>query len=90
MTTEQQVDRTPPFQNCRFRECDLPGQCRAEGKCHHPAAPAPSAQEVLWVVTRLKMLYNFRLPAEGGQILELKDGMRITAPTESRGSPPSA
>jgi hypothetical protein len=50
----------------------------------------PSAQEVLWVVTRLKMLYNFRLPAEGGQILELKDGMRITAPTESRGSPPSA
>jgi hypothetical protein len=32
---------TSPFPNCRFRECDLPGQCRTEGQCHHPAlAPA--------------------------------------------------
>lgn len=23
------------FENCRFEECDLPGQCIAEGKCHH-------------------------------------------------------
>lgn len=27
----------PPFDNCRYRICDLPGQCRGEGKCHHPA-----------------------------------------------------
>lgn len=26
----------PPFDNCRFKLCDLPGQCRIEGKCHHP------------------------------------------------------
>lgn len=26
----------PPFDNCSFRLCDLPGQCRGEGKCHHP------------------------------------------------------
>lgn len=26
----------PPFENCRFQLCDLPGQCRSEGKCHHP------------------------------------------------------
>ena len=25
-----------PFSNCRFQECDLPGQCVGEGKCHHP------------------------------------------------------
>lgn len=25
-----------PFENCRFQECDLPGQCVSEGKCHHP------------------------------------------------------
>ncbi|WP_419204363.1 hypothetical protein [Bordetella trematum] len=42
----------PPFGNCSFRMCDLPGQCRAEGKCHHPAsAPvAGEAQPVAWMV----------------------------------------
>jgi hypothetical protein len=39
------VDRTPPFSNCRFRECDLPGQCRSEGKCHHPVTTAPARSE---------------------------------------------
>ena len=34
----------PPFDNCSFRMCDLPGQCRGEGKCHHPAS-APVAGE---------------------------------------------
>jgi hypothetical protein len=33
-----------PFPNCRFRECDLPGQCRSEGKCHHPAIPQAASQ----------------------------------------------
>ncbi|WP_321820748.1 MULTISPECIES: hypothetical protein [unclassified Burkholderia] len=33
----QIVPRAPPFQNCQFRVCDLPGQCRSEGACHHPA-----------------------------------------------------
>ncbi|MGX6999852.1 hypothetical protein [Caballeronia sp. KNU42] len=27
-----------PFANCRYRTCDLPGQCRDEGHCHHPAS----------------------------------------------------
>lgn len=27
----------PPYDNCSFKLCDLPGQCRGEGKCHHPA-----------------------------------------------------
>ena len=26
----------PPFDDCSFQECDLPGQCVGEGKCHHP------------------------------------------------------
>ncbi|MGN6589323.1 MAG: hypothetical protein ACTHKE_03425 [Sphingomicrobium sp.] len=26
----------PPFANCSFHICDLPGQCLGEGKCHHP------------------------------------------------------
>lgn len=44
----------PPFDNCSFRMCDLPGQCRGEGKCHHPAptisgASTPVAGEaVAW------------------------------------------
>ncbi|QEA10861.1 transcriptional regulator [Bordetella phage vB_BbrS_PHB09] len=33
----------PPFDNCSFRMCDLPGQCRGEGKCHHPVSAAPQA-----------------------------------------------
>lgn len=36
---------TPPFGNCSFRMCDLPGQCRGEGKCHHPSDAAPQASE---------------------------------------------
>ncbi|WP_244119442.1 hypothetical protein [Burkholderia gladioli] len=35
-----------PFANCQFRICDLPGQCKAEGKCHHPrAAVSPATAE---------------------------------------------
>lgn len=25
-----------PFNDCQFEFCDLPGQCKGEGKCHHP------------------------------------------------------
>jgi hypothetical protein len=48
----QPVEQTPPtigtqapFSNCRFKCCDLPGQCRDEGKCHHPAVPAAQPVE---------------------------------------------
>lgn len=30
----------PPFPNCKYQHCDLPGQCRSEGKCHHPKVPS--------------------------------------------------
>jgi len=33
-----------PFSNCSFRLCDLPGQCRGEGKCHHPLPAAPEVK----------------------------------------------
>lgn len=36
-----------PFSNCRFQICDLPGQCRGEGKCHHPAVPAATQSAVV-------------------------------------------
>jgi hypothetical protein len=39
------VHRTAPFSNCKFRECDLPGQCRSEGKCHHPASEPKAAED---------------------------------------------
>jgi hypothetical protein len=43
---------TTPFSNCRFRECDLPGQCQDEGKCHHPAVPAANGSvPVAWMTT---------------------------------------
>ena len=35
------ADSNPPFSNCSFRICDLPGQCRAEGECHHPKDKQP-------------------------------------------------
>lgn len=25
-----------PYKNCQYQICDLPGQCKGEGKCHHP------------------------------------------------------
>lgn len=35
----------PPFAECEFQYCDLPGQCVSEGKCHHPKAqPAPTTE----------------------------------------------
>ncbi|BCQ23113.1 hypothetical protein NK8_12380 [Caballeronia sp. NK8] len=39
-----------PFSNCQFRECDLPGQCRSEGKCHHPRA-AGASEPIAWKTT---------------------------------------
>jgi len=43
-------EKQTPYANCRYRICDLPGQCRGEGKCHHPAAapqaPAPTGIEL--------------------------------------------
>lgn len=35
------ADSNPPFSNCSFRVCDLPGQCRGEGECHHPKDKHP-------------------------------------------------
>lgn len=29
-------DIKSPFAECKFELCDLPGQCRGEGRCHHP------------------------------------------------------
>jgi len=38
-------DIKAPFPNCKFRLCDLPGQCIEEGKCHHPVELPASAKE---------------------------------------------
>ena len=34
------VPQEPPYPNCQFKICDLTGQCKGEGRCHHPSAPA--------------------------------------------------
>ncbi|MFM9932088.1 hypothetical protein, partial [Achromobacter xylosoxidans] len=51
----------PPFDNCSFRMCDLPGQCRGEGKCHHPenAAPQASAEAAAAVRTLIRKGYTW-------------------------------
>lgn len=60
----------PPFDNCSFRMCDLPGQCRGEGKCHHPAS-APVAGEVLfWYRPRSDGWYEG--PIHNGRIEEAR------------------
>ncbi|HDR9758766.1 hypothetical protein KDX16_33610 [Burkholderia vietnamiensis] len=38
-------ERTAPFANCSFHHCDLPGQCKSEGTCHHPARAAGSLSD---------------------------------------------
>ncbi|HDR8930474.1 TPA: hypothetical protein QDA84_000468 [Burkholderia vietnamiensis] len=38
---KRDMAQAAPFANCQFRVCDLPGQCRAEGACHHPKPSAP-------------------------------------------------
>ena len=42
ITKPTQPSPEPPFGNCRFSACDLPGQCKAEGRCHHPKDGPPS------------------------------------------------
>jgi len=37
--------QTSPFSNCGYTHCDLPGQCRSEGECHHPRAEPPMTNE---------------------------------------------
>jgi len=44
MSTKGLGDRTAPFANCSFRECDLIGQCLSEGKCHHPIKSQPKPE----------------------------------------------
>lgn len=37
----------PPFANCKYQICDLPGQCVSEGKCHHPRDDSAPAADTL-------------------------------------------
>lgn len=51
-----------PFTNCKYRICDLPGQCKSEGKCHHPAPAVPEEQwitELRYELMKSKMTHNF-------------------------------
>lgn len=36
MADNYSEQRNAPFSNCKYTLCDLPGQCKSEGKCHHP------------------------------------------------------
>ena len=42
MNTEREA-KNPPFGNCQYKHCDLPGQCRGEGECHHPTKESTAA-----------------------------------------------
>jgi hypothetical protein len=53
-----------PFDNCKFQICDLPGQCKGEGKCHHPAKHAKD--EITLPITE----YEAKMSA-GDQMAEL-------------------
>ena len=67
--------RVPPFDNCSFRECDLPGQCRAEGRCHHPRPapyPAPSPTSAQELVERAAILLETF--ATHGMLSHYEDG----------------
>jgi hypothetical protein len=45
--TEHDIERIAPFTNCQFKYCDLIGQCKSEGKCHHPRAEKQGEYETL-------------------------------------------
>lgn len=53
---EQDSHYKPPFDNCQFKLCDLPGQCRGEGKCHHPARI--NEQDVRKILLRVEPGFN--------------------------------
>jgi hypothetical protein len=69
-----------PYANCRFQICDLPGQCKGEGKCHHPAvqpAQAASAQhyppssatpEMIAAAEQVEDLYRRGTPDTWGKV----------------------
>lgn len=61
-----QVDHTPPYGNCSFSLCDLPGQCRSEGKCHHPATDGHDdiegrAHQLVWDAAQAGMVLRIDL-----------------------------
>ncbi|ALA45429.1 hypothetical protein ADP64_000041 [Achromobacter phage phiAxp-2] len=81
----------PPFDNCSFRMCDLPGQCRGEGKCHHPAsAPvAGEAQAQGKLVAVLNVVENgfgrtvdVEMLEAGNQLPTGRWAVRLAAPAE--------
>lgn len=58
-----------PFPNCQFKVCDLPGQCRAEGKCHHPL---PDATKLGEEIMRLADEYGMESRVNQRATLEAK------------------
>lgn len=43
--TDDVLRQMPPYENCTYTYCDLPGQCLSEGKCHHPRAEEVNRRE---------------------------------------------
>ncbi len=56
-------ERKAPFSNCSFELCDLIGQCKSEGKCHHPLKI--SAQAITSMQTEQPIQYLLRIDCEG-------------------------
>jgi hypothetical protein len=38
--SEPVANKQTPYANCQFQICDLPGQCKGAGRCHHPVTVA--------------------------------------------------
>jgi hypothetical protein len=38
--SEPVANKQTPYANCQFQICDLPGQCKGAGRCHHPITVA--------------------------------------------------
>jgi hypothetical protein len=55
------------------RICDLPGQCRSEGKCHHPRAASPQATATQPAQTERALTDDARDAAPYRWAIEIED-----------------
>jgi hypothetical protein len=77
-----------PYPNCRFKICDLPGQCKGEGKCHHPAVqqaqePVPTQITVTEDMHRAAVKVLHRAHGLDGLPQRMMDAMLAASPKQA-------
>lgn len=66
-------NKNPPYDNCSYKVCDLPGQCISEGKCHHPKENVERKSQTHFIKSHLE---NYRDITSGKRLFDVRNDDR--------------